>query len=143
MVSPLPKNLTFPSWNGLDLWLMLPEKMYQHREIRNVCNGLLIDPHPFNHNTVLTILVNIKSSWTSTTIKYHSFQCWHVDIQLYKVVMQVKWSNPGKWKHLMVSFIGHIGTVITSFGLEEIFSGCWKDVSNMLSKAWPKVFCDL
>ena len=44
----------------------------------------------------------------------------------------------------MVSFIGHIGTVITSFGLEEIFSGCLKDVPNMLNgKAWPKVFCDL
>ena len=48
-----------------------------------------------------------------------------------------------------MSFIGNIGTVIlfaviTSSGLEEIFSGCLKDVPNMLNdKVWPKVFCDL
>ena len=67
-------TIKFPSLNGLDLWLMLPEKMYQHREILKFLYGLLIDAHPSNQNTVLTTLVNIKKIMNQHN-QYHSSQC--------------------------------------------------------------------
>ena len=42
--------------------VMLPEKMYQHRENQICLYGSLIDAHPSNQNTVLTILVYIKKN---------------------------------------------------------------------------------
>lgn len=70
------------------------------------------------------------------------------DMQLFKFVMQIKWSNPHRWKtivvrpgglHTLMSFVGCIGTLMSGTGLEEILSAAFSGVGSMLNdKAWPK-----
>ena len=70
------------------------------------------------------------------------------DMQLYKLIMQVKWSNPKRWENLIVqpggmhtvmSFIGCIGNLMKGSGLEEILHAAYKGISSMVNgKAWPK-----
>ena len=70
------------------------------------------------------------------------------DMQLFKVILQIKWSYPNRWKHLVVrpgemhtlmSFIGCIGTLMSGSGLEELLGAAFKGVSHMLKgSAWPK-----
>ena len=70
------------------------------------------------------------------------------DLQLYKVAIQLKWSDPMRWKHLIVrpggmhtlmSFLDCIGNLMIGTGLEELLGVAYKGVSSMLNgKAWPK-----
>ena len=107
--------------------------------------GPLIDAPPSHPDTVLTTLLYIE--WF---MKQHNVNNCHVsaDMQLYKVVMQIKRSYPDRWRHLIVrpggmhvlmSFVGCIGNLMCSSGLEEILNAGFKGVANMLlGKVWPK-----
>ena len=74
-------------------------------------------------------------------------------MQLYQVAMQIKWSSPDRWTHVIVcpggmhtimSFIGCIGTLMCNSGLEELLSTAFKGITHMMTeKAWPKAFCGL
>ena len=116
----------------------------------NFLFGPLIDAPPSNPDTVLTALMYIEQFLTQ-----HNQRHLHIsaDMQLYKIVMQIKWSYPDRWQHLiarpggmhiMMSFIGCIGTLMCSSGLEDILEVAFKGVPNMLlGKAWPKALCGL
>jgi len=63
-------------------------------------------------------------------------------MQLYKVALQIKWSDPERWKnlvlrpggmHMLMSFIGCIGNLMKVSGLEEILSVAYGGVRNMLN----------
>ncbi|MES9884700.1 MAG: hypothetical protein ABW185_27970 [Sedimenticola sp.] len=107
--------------------------------------GPLIDSTPSHPDTVLTSLLYIEEF-----MKSHGQLYVHLvaDLQLFKVAMQIKWSNPTRWKYLLVrpggmhtlmSFIGCIGTLMKGTGLEEILCSAYKGVNSMLNgKAWPK-----
>ena len=70
------------------------------------------------------------------------------DLQLFKVALQIKWSDPTRWKYLVVrpggmhtlmSFLGCVGNLMKGSGLEEILNVAYKGVSSMLNgKVWPK-----
>ena len=70
------------------------------------------------------------------------------DMQIYKVIMKLKWSDPERWKffiispggmHTLMSFIGCVGTLMKGSGLEEILSAAFSGVGKMLNgKAWPR-----
>jgi len=64
------------------------------------------------------------------------------DMAIYKLIMQIKWSQPDRWKwmvvrsggmHTIMSFIGCIGVLMDSTGLEEILGAAFNGVSNMLN----------
>ncbi|XP_066967397.1 uncharacterized protein [Macrobrachium rosenbergii] len=86
--------------------------------------GPLIDMPPSHPDTVLTTLMFIEKS-----LKNRKFIHLCADMQLYKVILQIKWSDPCQWKNLVVrpggmhtlmSFIGCIGTLMNGSGLEDI-----------------------
>ena len=107
--------------------------------------GPLIDSPPAHPDTVLTTLIFIEKF-----MKQHGMSYIHLsaDMQLYKVILQIKWSQPTKWSNLIVrpggmhtlmSFCGCIGVLMNGSGLEELLSVAFKGVSYMLNgKAWPK-----
>ena len=107
--------------------------------------GPLIDAPPSHPDTVLTSIMYIENF-----IKSHGQTYVHlsVDMQLFKVAMQIKWSDPTRWKHLIVrpggmhtltSFLGCVGQLMKGTGLEEILNVAYNGVSSMLNgKAWPK-----
>ena len=107
--------------------------------------GPLIDSPPAHPDTVLTTLVFINEFMEQHKLPYIHLSA---DMQLFKVILQIKWSYPNRWKHLVVrpggmhtlmSFIGCIGTLMSGSGLEELLGAAFKGVSHMLKgSAWPK-----
>ena len=71
------------------------------------------------------------------------------DMAIYKLIMHIKWSQPDRWKwmvvcpggmHTIVFYWVHQCLDMDSTGLEEILGATFNGVSNMLNgKAWPKV----
>ena len=107
--------------------------------------GPLIDQVPSHPDTVLTTLLYCESVLTKAGMDY-IILC--ADMQLFKVATHIKWADPLRWQklimipgdmHLLMSFLGCIGTLMKGSGLEEILVSAYSGVSNMLSgKAWPK-----
>ena len=74
-------------------------------------------------------------------------------MQLYKIIMQVKWADPDHWKSLIVrpggmhnlmSFVGWIGTLMNGNGLEERLEAAFSGIGSMLNgKTWPKALWGL
>ena len=70
------------------------------------------------------------------------------DLQIYRIILQVKWSNPRHWEnivvrpggmHTLMSFVGCIGTLMESTGLEDLLNSAFNGITHMLNgKAWPK-----
>ena len=76
--------------------------------------------------------------------EYVVFTC---DQQLYRIAVQVIWENPAKFDnvyvrlggmHLLMSFCGCVGSLMSDSGLEEILGSAFGGVSKMLSgKKYP------
>ncbi len=70
------------------------------------------------------------------------------DMQLFKIAAQIKWSDPGRWStlvirpggmHMLMSFLGCIGTLMQGSGLQEILASAYGGINNMMNgKSWPK-----
>ena len=111
----------------------------------NYVFGPLIDSPPSHPDTVLTTMLHAEQFPKSYG---QTFLHLVADMQLYKVILKVKWSEPERWKHLVVrpggmhmlmSFIGSIGNLMKGSGLEELLKSAYKGTSNMLNgKAWPR-----
>ena len=107
--------------------------------------GPLIDVPPSHPDTVLTSITYIEEFMQSYGRTYIHLVA---DLQLYKVAIQLKWSDPMRWKHLIVrprgmhtlmSFLDCIENLMKGTGLEELLGVAYKGVSSMLNgKAWPK-----
>ena len=69
------------------------------------------------------------------------------DQQLYKVLVDIRWAYPDQFRHftprlggmhLLMSFIGWIGSLISNSGLEEILKKTYAGVEKMLTgKKYP------
>jgi hypothetical protein len=130
-------------WSGYMSYLAR-EKGFVSKATRYIY-GPLIDAPPSHPDTVLTSLKYIEEF-----IKSHGQKYMHlvVDLQLFKVAIQIKWSDPTRWKYLLVrpggmhtlmSFLGCVGVLMKDTGLEDILNVAYNGVSSMLSgKAWPK-----
>ena len=107
--------------------------------------GPLVDSPPAHADTVLSSLLHIENF-----VKQHNTNFVYVvaDMQIYKVIMQIKWADCTRWKglvarpggmHTLMSFLGCISQLMKGTGLEELLGSAFKGVSNMLNgKAWPK-----
>ena len=107
--------------------------------------GPLIDSPPAHPDTVLSTL-----SFNERFLVQHGMTYMHIsaDLQIYRIILQVKWSNQRHWEnivirpggmHMLMSFVGCIGTLIESTGLEDLLNLIFNGVTHMLNgKAWPK-----
>lgn len=101
--------------------------------------GPLTDSPPTHPDTMLTTLTWIDSEMRQENTPYIPVSA---DMAIYKLIMQIKWSQPDRWKwmvvrpggmHTIMSFIGCIGVLMDSTGLEEILGAAFNGVSNMLN----------
>lgn len=107
--------------------------------------GPLIDQTPSHPDTVLTTMM-----YAEKFLELHEMKYLHLvaDMQLYQVAIKIKWSDPERWHklilrpggmHLLMSFIGCVGTLMKGSGLEDIVKAAYRGVNNMLNgKSWPK-----
>ena len=107
----------------------------------------LLDMVPAEPDTMLTSMCDAMSiseqSGQDTTI----FTC---DQQLYKIAVQVQWNEPERFSkmvvrlggmHMLMSFLGSIGSLMKGTGLEEIMAKVFGGVKKMLDgKKYPDNF---
>ncbi len=132
-------------WSGVMTASSRDNEITQKGTSTDYVFGPMINAQPSHPDTVLTALVLIEQFVTSHGQKYLQLVA---DMQLFKIAMQVKWSNPNRWKalvvrpggmHTLMSFIGCVGTLMSGTGLEEILNAAFSGVGSMLNgKAWPK-----
>ena len=100
----------------------------------------LIDLTPSDPTTIMTAMIEAKRIINITCQKHTIFIC---DQQLYKLLVDIKWVYPEIFPsfisrlgglHLLMSFIGCIGTLMTKSGLEEILNKTFSGVKKMLSR---------
>ena len=70
------------------------------------------------------------------------------DMQLYVIACSIKWSDPQRWStvilrpgmmHALMSFIGSIGKLMESTGVEELVGASFGGLTSIFNgKAWPK-----
>ena len=107
--------------------------------------GPLIDAPPSHTDTIVTTLdycKNYSQSLGMNTV--------HVtlDMQLYMVAIQVKWSDPEKWAtlvihpgemHCVISFLGCIGKLMRGSGFEDLIGAAFNGLTGILNgKSWPR-----
>ena len=107
--------------------------------------GPLFDSPPAHPDTVLSTLSFIERFLDQYGTTYMHISA---DLQIYRIILQVKWSNPRHWEnivvmpggmHTLTSFVGFIGTLMESTGLEDLLNSVFNGVTHMLNgKAWPK-----
>ena len=71
-----------------------------------------------------------------------------LDMQLYMVAVQVKWSDPERWRaviahpggmHKVMSFIGCIDNLMKRAGVEELLGAAYSGLAGILSgKSWSR-----
>ncbi len=105
----------------------------------------LIDMPPADHDTILTAMTKAQTITLKTGQKFTLFTA---DLQLYKLVVDIKWTYPDKFTtlfprlggmHTLMSFIGCVGTIMEETGLAEILGSVFGGVEKMLSgKKFPQ-----
>ena len=104
----------------------------------------LIDLTPSDPTTIMSAIIEAKRITNTTGQKHRIFTCDH---QLYKLLVDIKWVYPEIFPnfiprlggmHLLMSFIGCIGTLMANCSLEEILNKTFSGVKKMLSgKMFP------
>ena len=88
--------------------------------------GPLLDSPPAHPDTVLSTIAYLDTSLKQLGMNYSLIT---FDMQLYEIACLVKWSDPERWSsvvlmpgmmHTLMSFIGCIGCLMKSTGLEEL-----------------------
>lgn len=105
----------------------------------------LIDMSPAHPDTMMTALVQAQIITKEAGQEITVFTC---DQQLYRVALHVIWAYPEKFQnvvlrlggmHLLMSFVGSVGTLMANSGLEEIMENVFGGVKKMLSgKKFPQ-----
>ncbi|CAH3121622.1 unnamed protein product [Porites lobata] len=100
---------------------------------------------PSDPDTILTALHEAKRLTEERGQKKTIFTS---DQQLYKVAVEVKWTDPERFAdvivrlggmHMLMSFVGAIGTLMQGSGLVDVLSSTFSGVSKMLSgKKFPQ-----
>ena len=105
----------------------------------------LIDMTPSDPDTMMTALHKAKRLTEERGQKYAIFTS---DQQLYIVAVDVKWAYPNEFAdviirlggmHMLMSFVGAVGTLMGGTGLAEIMESTFAGVNKMLSgKKFPQ-----
>ena len=105
----------------------------------------LIDVPPADPSTILTALVKAQTLMADKGQQYVVFTC---DQQLYRIALQVIWNHPDRFNniiirlggmHLLMSFCGCIGSLMSGSGIEEVLGAAFGGVLKMLTgKKYPQ-----
>ena len=105
----------------------------------------LIDMKPSDPDTIMTAMVESQEMTESTGQVYTIFT---TDQQLYRVAVGVHWAYPEQFQnfvpclggmHMLMSFIGAVGTLMENSGLEELMNSTFGGVQQMLTgKKFPQ-----
>ena len=105
--------------------------------------GHLIDAPPSHPDTVLTSLIYMKESLAEQGMTYTNIS---IDMQLYMIAQQIKWSQPERFKdvilrpgamHIIMSFLGCIGTLMKGSGLDVLVGAAFGHITGIMNgKAW-------
>lgn len=105
----------------------------------------LIDICPSDPDTILTSMHEVKRITEETGQMYTVFTN---DQQLYRVTVQMTWWHPVEFEkflprlggmHMLMSFVGCVGTLMANSGLQEVMQAAFAGVPNMLhGKKFPQ-----
>lgn len=104
----------------------------------------LINEKPSDPSTIKTAMIDVETISKSAGQEYSVFTC---DQQLYRVTMDIVWTDPDRWKdfiprlggmHWVMSFVGCIGKLMSNSGLERIMGSAFGGANKMLlGKKFP------
>ena len=108
----------------------------------------LIDKTPSDPSTILTVMHEAKRI---TVQAGQEFTVFTLDQQLYKVALDVIWSDALRWNHMiprlggmrwLMSFIGCVGVLMENSGLVPWLQSAFASVPKMMTgKKFPTTFC--
>ena len=106
--------------------------------------GPLLDAPPDHPDTVMTTLVYLEKTSKTFGMQYAHIS---VDLQLYQISCLVQWSDPYRWKslvlhpgimHALMSFIGCIGTLMKASGMDVLLTAAFGGLAGIITgKSWP------
>ena len=133
-----------PEHGGFNTWLAR-EQGHALQPATTAVYTPLIDMTPADPDTMMTAMVEAQHLTAETGQAYTIFTS---DLQLYRVMVDITWVYPDMFSlfiprlggmHLMMSYIGSVGALMSSSGLEEILSSSFGGVAKMLSgKKFPQ-----
>lgn len=107
--------------------------------------GPLLDSPPAHPDTVLSTMAYLDTSLRQLGMSHSHIT---FDMQLYVIACLIKWSDPQRWSsvvlkpgmmHTLMSFIGSIGELMNSTGVEELIGASFGGLTSIFNgKAWPK-----
>ncbi|MCP3888518.1 MAG: hypothetical protein GY702_06550, partial [Desulfobulbaceae bacterium] len=110
----------------------------------------LIDSPPANPSTMVVCMLRAKKLTENTGQQYVILT---LDQQLYRVALHIQWHDPPSFKntfirlggmHILMSYVGSIGTLMENTGMSELQSGPFGGVNKMLTgKKFPENVCAL
>ena len=137
------KNETCPEYNGYNTNVTRDQGVSMQPKTKAVYLPL-IDMTPSDPDTMMTALHEAKRLTEERGQKYAIFTS---DQQLYKVAVDVKWAYPHEFAdviirlggmHMLMSFVGAVGTLVEGTGLAEIMESTFAGVNqNVIRKEVP------
>ena len=104
----------------------------------------LINKKPSDKSTIYTAMCNLEEATINAGQNVTLMTC---DQQLFRVMVDIKWTDPERWKnlyprlggmHWLVSFIGSVGKLMKNSGLDMILKSSFAGVEQMLvGKKFP------
>ena len=105
----------------------------------------LIDMYPSDPDTIMTSLTKAQEITNSTGQEFVVFTC---DLQLFKEAQKILWTYPDRFSnvvlrvggmHMLMSFVGAIGSLMAGSGLAEILESAFGGVAKLLTgKKFPQ-----
>ena len=143
-MSEINSNDNCPEFNGFNTSVAREQGQALKPKTQAVYLAL-IDMSPSDPDTMMTVLQEAKRLTNERGQKKVVFTC---DRQLYKVAADVKCAYPNDFSnvilrlggmHMLMSFVGAIGSLMAGSGLSEILSSTFAGVSKMLTgKKFPQ-----
>ena len=92
----------------------------------------------------MTTLVYLENTSKTFGMQYAHIS---VDLQLYQISCLVQWSDPYRWKslvlhpgmmHTLMSFLGYIGTLVKASGVDVLLTAAFGGLAGIIpGKSWP------
>lgn len=133
-----------PEYNGFNT-AMARAQGHTTRPATKAIYTPLIDMKPSDPDTIMTAMVEARRMTRGTN---QSVTLFTLDQQLYRVAVDVLWAYPEQFQnviprlggmHMLMSFIGAVGTLMSNSGLEELLNSAFAGVHKMLSgKKFPQ-----
>ena len=138
-------NQGCPEYNGFNTMKAREEGLLLHKKTKTIYLPL-IDMPPAEYDTILTSMLQVKRLSEASG---QPFTVLTFDQQLYRYAVEIQWACPDLFPpssflirlggmHMLMSFIGAIGNLMTETGLADIMSSAFSGVHKMLQgKKFP------